>query len=156
MPVSVGDTLMLSQVAWRLGRAFTAGRYNAPYEFREVELELNRLTKSLKLFAESLFLDDVESVLAQADYSTRSGIATVVQFCKQTLDDLESLVEQYQVVTKSKTSSGYAIERAWSQLVISNFKTMIWTTEGGSIQELRDILHMHTSTTAVIRQALER
>jgi hypothetical protein len=156
MTISVGDTLMLSQVSWRLGRAFAAGRSNAPHEFREVELELSRLTKSLKLLAESLFLDEVDSIIAQADYSTQAGIATVVQFCKRSLDDLESLIDEYQIVRKSKTSSGYAIERAWSELVVSQFKAMIWTAEGGTIHHLRDLLHMHTSTIAVIRQALER
>jgi hypothetical protein len=156
MAISVGDTLMLSQVAWRLGRAFAAGRSNSPHEFREVELELGRLTKSLKLLAESLFLDEVESIIAMADYSTRAGIATVVQFCKRSLDDLESLIDEYQIVRKSRTSSGYAVERAWSELVVSQFKDMIWTAEGGTIHDLRDLLHVHTSTLAVVRQALER
>jgi hypothetical protein len=147
---------MLSQVSWRLGRAFTAGRSNAPHEFREVETELGRLTKSLKLLAESLFLDEVESIIAQANYSTRAGIETVLQFCKRSLDDLESLIDEYQIVQKSRTSSGYAIERAWSNLIVSQFKTMIWTAEGGTMHDLRNRLHMHTSTIAVIRQALER
>lgn len=156
MALSVGDTLMLSQVSWRLGRAFTAGRANAPHQFQEVESELGRLTKSLKLLAESLFLDEIESIIAQADHSTQVGIATVVQFCKRSLEDLESLIDEYQIVRKSRTSSGYAVERAWSELVVSQFKTMIWTAEGGTIHDLRDRLHMHTSTIAVIRQALER
>lgn len=156
MAISVGDTLMLSQVSWRLGRAFTAGRSNAPHEFREIESELGRLTKSLKLLAESLFLDEVETIISQADHSTQAGIETVIQFCKRSLEDLESLVDEYQIVRKTRTSSGYVVERAWPPLVVSQFKTMIWTAEGGNIHDLRDRLHMHTSTIAVIRQALER
>lgn len=156
MSISVGDTLMLSQVSWRLGRAFASGPSNAPHEFREVESELGRLTNSLKLLAESLFLDDIETIISQADHSTRAGIVTVFQFCKRSLQDLDSLIDSYQCVQKTKTSSGHACERAWSTLVLSQFKTIIWTAEGGSIHDLRDRLHMHTSTIAIVRQALER
>ncbi|TLD23504.1 hypothetical protein E2P81_ATG08848 [Venturia nashicola] len=153
--ISVGDTLMLSQASWRLSRAFTAGRANGPCEFREVESELVRLTKSLKLLAESLFLDHVETIISQTDHSTQAGIETVVRYCKRTLEDLESLIDDYQIVRKTRTSVGYAVERAWSPLVLSQFKTMAWTAEGGNLYNLRDRLHMHASTIAVIRQALE-
>lgn len=154
MTISVGDILMLSQLSWRLGRVFNAGRSNGPHEFREVESELKRLTKALKLLAESIFVDEIETIISQADHSTQAGIESVVQFCKRSLEDLESLLDGYQI--KTKTLGGYQVERAWSTLVVSRFKTMIWTAEGGNVHDLRDRLHMHTSTIAVIRQALER
>lgn len=155
--ISIGSVLMLSQVAWRTGRAFTSGRKDAPYEFREVQLELSRLSKSLKLLAESLFSDDVESLIAQANPNTQSGIYAVVQFSKQTLDYLQSLIDQYQQVPKPTHPGGrVSVERSWSDVVIKNYSSMIWTAEGGTIRDLRDMLHMHTSTTALTRQALDR
>jgi hypothetical protein len=147
---------MLSQVAWRTARAFTSGRRDAPYEFHEVELELSRLAKSLKLLAETLFLEETESIIEQTTQTTREGVYTVIQFCQHTLDYLESLVEQYQYVPKREPGGRQVIERRWSPLVLKNFNAMMWTTEGGSIRDLRNMLHVHTSTTALVRQALDR
>lgn len=53
-PLSVGDILMLSQTAWKIGRAFTKGKKSAPSEFLEVERESNGLSDALKLVAETL------------------------------------------------------------------------------------------------------
>jgi hypothetical protein len=150
--ISMGNVLMLSQIAWRTGRAFTSSTRRSPHEFREVQLELSRLSKSLKLLAETLFSEDIENLIQQACEKTQAGIYNVIHFCQHTLDGLESLVHQYVHVKKN----GHLVERSWSDMVLENYNTMIWTTEGGSIRELRDMLHMHTSTTSLMRQALER
>lgn len=164
--LNIGDILMLSQLAWKIGRAFTAGRKGAPAEFVEVESEVNGLAKALKLLAETLFADhascdggDVKGgsgILAQASAETRNGVEVILQSCQTTLKDLESLVEQYQVIRKHRTSGGFSIERSWSDLVLSSYKKMLWTTEGGNIQALRNMLHMHTSTISLTMQALQR
>jgi hypothetical protein len=142
---------MLSQKAWRCGRSFI-GTKNAPSEFREIEHELARLAKSLKVLAECLFSEEVEILLSLAEEFTTNGIRLVIDYCKHTLSNLESLIEQYQ----SQGTDGFSVQKGWSEVVLHNFKQLIWTADGGSIYILRDILHMHVSTTAVIRQALER
>ncbi|ORX92296.1 hypothetical protein BCR34DRAFT_608854 [Clohesyomyces aquaticus] len=73
---SIGDILMLSQLAWKIGRAFTAGRRGAPAEFLEVEAEINGLAKALKLLAETLFADADDSLLAKADPDTQAGVVS--------------------------------------------------------------------------------
>jgi hypothetical protein len=150
--ISMGHVLMLSQIAWRTGRAFTSARREAPYEFREVQLELSRLSKSLKFLAEALFSEDTEILISQSNKRTQAGILTVINFCQHTLDGLESLVQQY-VHTKK---NGHVVERVWSEMVLKNYGGMMWTMEGGTIRDLKDMLHMHTSTTSLFRQALER
>lgn len=177
--LNIGDILMLSQLAWKIGRAFTAGRKGAPAEFVEVESEVNGLAKALKLLTETLFTDSSDTpatasaadgdcadrraeyeggsgMLARANAETRSGVEVILQSCRQTLKDLESLVEQYQVIRKHRTSGGFSIERSWSDLVLSAYKKMLWTAEGGNIQALRNMLHMHTSTINLTMQALQR
>lgn len=153
---SVGDILMLSQQAWKIGRAFTAGRKGAPSEFLEVETEVNGLAKALKLLAETLFADADDSLLQKADKDTKHGVATILTSCQRTVNDLDSLMDQYQIVKKHRTAGGFAIERSWSDLVLAQYKTMMWTTEGGNIQNLRYILQMHTSTITLTMQALQR
>jgi hypothetical protein len=153
---SIGDILILSQTAWRVGRAFTAGRKNAPAEFREVESEINGLAKALKLLAEAIFADSDHGLLQQADQEIQDGLSAVLTSCQQTVQDLDSLMDQYQVVKKTRTQGGFAVERSWSDLVINQYQTMMWTTEGGNIQHLRHSLKMHTSSMSLIQQALQR
>ncbi|KAF1985996.1 hypothetical protein K402DRAFT_421575 [Aulographum hederae CBS 113979] len=151
---SVGDILMLSQIAWKVGRAFTSGRRNAPTEFHEVETEIQGLAKSLKLLVEVLFADADDSLLARADRATQTSVATILLSCQDTLQDLHGLVDQYQVVKRERISTGVVVVRQWSEVVLQNYKTIMWTSEGGNIQDLRNMLQMHTSTISLTMQAL--
>ncbi|KAF2087016.1 hypothetical protein K490DRAFT_43232 [Saccharata proteae CBS 121410] len=152
---SIGDILMLSQLAWKIGRSFTSGRSGAPTAFLQVEAEINGLAKALKLFAEALFADTHDNPLDRAGQDTQNAVGTIILSSKQSLQDLDSLVEQYQVIKKHRTSGGFSIERSWSDLVLSSYRKMIWTTEGGNIEGLRDTLHMHTSTITLVMQAMQ-
>ncbi|KAF2114864.1 hypothetical protein BDV96DRAFT_86702 [Lophiotrema nucula] len=152
---SIGDILMLSQLAWKIGRAFTAGRKEAPSEFHEVETEINGLAKALKLLAEAMFAEADNSLLKQAEQETRHGVGTILLSCQRTVKELDSLMDQYQVIKKHRTAGGFAIERSWSNLVLAEYQTMTWTADGGNIQSLRDILQMHKSTITLMMQALQ-
>ncbi|KAL5447940.1 hypothetical protein PMIN07_009531 [Paraphaeosphaeria minitans] len=153
---SIGDILLLSQTAWRVGRAFTAGRTHAPTEFQDVEVEINALAKALKLLAEALFDESDDSLLKQADAKTEHGFATIVNSCSRAVHDLESLLDQYQVVKKTRNSGGFAVERSWSDMVLAQYKIMMWTTDGGNLQNLRFLLQMHASTITLTMRALQR
>lgn len=153
---TIGDILMLSQVAWRTGRAFTSGRLNAPREFLQIESELNGVAKALKLLAETLLSDGPEQLIQQAEPYIQNGLTTILLSSKRTLDDLESLIDQYQVIRKNRTSGGYTVERSWSELVIQNYTSMMWTTEGGDIHDLRELLHIHTASISLTKNALQR
>ncbi|KAH9822773.1 hypothetical protein Tdes44962_MAKER04742, partial [Teratosphaeria destructans] len=111
-PLSVGDILVLSQTAWKIGRAFTQGKKNALSDFAEVEREINGLSGALKLVAETLHDDG--SVLSQAEPQTRAAVSTILESANKTLSDLESFVERYQVIKKQETKGGFVVERSWS------------------------------------------
>ncbi|KAF2638918.1 hypothetical protein P280DRAFT_430454 [Massarina eburnea CBS 473.64] len=152
--LSIGDILMLSQTAWKIGRTFTAGRKNAPPEFLEVEAEINGLAKSLKLLAGTMFAEE-NDLLKKADQDTRDGFHSILRSCQRTIHDLDSLMDQYQVIKKTKTSSGFTVERSWSDLVVAQYQTMMWTTDGSNIKDLRYLLQAHTATTSLLKQAFE-
>jgi hypothetical protein len=152
---SIGDVLMLSQTSWKIGRNFASDRNPAP-EFVEIATELNRLTKALKRLAESLFEDGTESFVSGVDQHSQDGIAVVLLSCRRTLDDLESLTDQYQIVKRTKTAGGYTVERSWSDLILSNINGMIWTAEGHSILILKEIIAMHSVTVAMVKSVLDR
>ncbi|KAF2736975.1 hypothetical protein EJ04DRAFT_510694 [Polyplosphaeria fusca] len=152
---SVGDILLLSQLAWKIGRAFTAGRTGAPPEFLDVETEINGLAKALKLLAEALFNEADEGLLQQANPQTQRGVGAILTSCQRSVHDLDSLMDQYQVIKKHRTPGGFAIERSWSHLVLAQYQSMTWTAEEGTIRDLRDMLRMHTSTLTLTMQAIQ-
>ncbi|MCJ1248125.1 hypothetical protein MMC30_005340 [Trapelia coarctata] len=150
---SIGDILMLSQLAWKIGCAFTAGRQGAPAQFQEVENELKSLTTAVTLLAESL--DEDGSLLARSDDKTREGLNKILGCCRQTLDDLDSFVNQYQEIKRPDEAGGLATQRTWRSVLLRNYKKIMWTTEGGGITSLRNMLAMHTSTISLTMQALQ-
>ena len=147
---------MLSQVAWKIGRAFSPGRKNAPTEFQAIETEIGGLAEELKLLAEALHADVEEGLIQSADEETLDGINTIMTSCKRTINDLNSLMDQYQVIKKHRTVGGFAIERSWSDLVLAEFTTIIWTTEGGNLQDLKNLIQMHAGSITLVTDALQR
>lgn len=121
-PLSVGDILMLSQTAWKIGRAFTKGSKSAPSEFREVESEANGLSEALKLTAEALHEDG--SVLSRAEPETRVAVNSILESASRTLSDLESFIDRYQVVRKRETNGGFLVEKTWSEVILANYVSL--------------------------------
>lgn len=102
------------------------------------------------------FLDTDGSILSKAEPETKGAVSTILESARKTLGDLESFVERYQVIKKTKTNNGgFVVERSWSEVVLANYRTFKWTTEGGDITELRNMLHMHTNTINLTMQALQ-
>lgn len=132
--LSVGDMLMLSQSAWKIGQAFRCGNKNAPAIFTEVEREANALSDVLNLIARTLH-DDQGNVLALAGDETKSAIDEILDYARDTLAHLMVVVDTYQVVTKTATSAGgFTVERKWRAVVTSHFDDMVWTADGGNIE----------------------
>jgi hypothetical protein len=153
---NVGDILMLSQVAWRTGRVFTAGRKDAPSAFHAVETDISGLAQALKLLAEALHAEEKDGLISRSDQRIKDGVAMILACCKRTVHDLDSLVDRYQVIRKHRTVGGFAIERSWSDLVLAQYDTIIWTTEGGNMHDLSNLLQMHTKSTSLLTEAVQR
>jgi len=147
---------MLSQKAWKIGQAFASCHRDAPSELQFVETEIGGLAKALRQLAETLHAESERDLFQSADQRVQDGIGAILYYCQCTVDGLDSLVEQYQVIKKHRTVGGFAIERSWTDLVLSEYRTMIWTTEGGNLQDLRDLLGMHINSMTVLMQALQR
>ncbi|KAJ4366968.1 hypothetical protein N0V83_007498 [Neocucurbitaria cava] len=75
---NIGNILMVSQVAWKIGRAFSAGRKDAPLEFQDVEAEIGGLAKALKLLAETLHAESEQNLFQSADREIQDGIGTIL------------------------------------------------------------------------------
>ena len=151
---NVGDILMLSQVAWKTGRAFTAGRKHAPAEFQAVEVDVSGLAQALKKLAETLHAEPGTGLISSSDSGTQEGVAIILSSCERTVHDLDSLVDRYQVIRQHRTTGGFTIERSWSDLVLAQYETIIWTTEGRSLHDLSSLLQMHTKSIQLLAEAV--
>lgn len=153
---SHGDILKLSQVAWRLGRAFTVDQTNAPIEFKGVEVKLSALARALKELAEVLHTDTCIRFVEEAAKNIHHGIRLIIESCERSIHDLDSLVDHNQIIKKHRTVGGFAIERTWSDLVFMEYDSMIWTSEGGDLRSLQHLLDVHTSSIVLLVHALQR
>ncbi|KAH7074732.1 hypothetical protein BKA63DRAFT_444031 [Paraphoma chrysanthemicola] len=151
-----GDVLSLSQVASKIGRAFATGRKDAPNDFEEVEKEVSGVAKALTELAEVLQSKPGDSTWQAMGEDVHHGICCIFSSCKRALDNLDSLVDRYQSIRKHRTVGGFAIERSWSDLVMTQYNTMAWTSEGGDLSSLKGLLRLHSDALSIIIQALQR
>jgi hypothetical protein len=153
---NIGDVMILSQVSWKIGRAFAAGQKGTPVEFHQVETEINGLGTSLKQLAEAMHAEATGSLIQQATEHVQQDIKTILNACKRTITDLDSLVDHNQVIKRHRTVGGFAIEQSWSDLALAEYATMSWTAASGDLHSLSDLLRMHTNDAALLLQALQR
>ena len=152
----MGEILTLSRVAWETGKAFAVDREDTPIEFKAVGTDVHGLAQALKQMAETLQAEADDSLIYKSLRETQDGIAIILSSCQQTVRDLDSLVDRYQVIRKHRTVGGFAIERSWSDLVLSQFETIIWTTQGGNLHDLSSLLQMHTRSIRLLAEAIQR
>ncbi|KAI0517877.1 hypothetical protein F5B22DRAFT_635722 [Xylaria bambusicola] len=146
--ISVGDAILLAQIAWQLGQTFTKGRSSAPTEFKEVESELYSLSAALtaaeseqkSLRSSNGLANGSNQLMASQDVFEH-----IIQNCKHTLAHLEEIVQKYMIVTEQTDPQKPKFER-WSHSIIKNWRKVEWTTEKGDLNMLRSQLMLHTNS----------
>ncbi|OCK81411.1 hypothetical protein K432DRAFT_17399 [Lepidopterella palustris CBS 459.81] len=148
LPISVGDVILLAQIAWGIGQAFTSGHRAAPAEFKEIQDLLFTLSEALKLLARD-FPNNNE--VAQVTRAEEEGLeneseadsallAQMIMNCRSTLTHLKAMVDKYMELDKS---SGQNEQKKWKNEVKKNWKMLLWTREGGDIIKLKTTLTAH-------------
>lgn len=141
-PISIGDAIELSRIAYKVGQAFTSGRKSAPAEFAEIQNLLYTLSNALNLVAK----DAPRSVCAIATELGDSENAVLLQIianCRSTLEHLESLVANYTELDLKTEQANQGGPRGWKDNIKRNWKKVIWTKEGGGIDKLKTTLTAH-------------
>ena len=120
LPVAVGDVILLSQIAFKIGQAFTAGRKSAPAEFGDIQRLLFTLSSALDLVAENLPKDkggspSPFSPAPSNSQFTSDGNGTpqankvlgeILKNCRTILEHLQCLVDKYLKIDPHETSEG--------------------------------------------------
>ncbi|KAI9779143.1 MAG: hypothetical protein M1839_007678 [Geoglossum umbratile] len=153
---SIGDVLLLSQLAWRIGYAFAASRPSAPTQFYDIEIELKTLTKSLDLLAEAL--DDDNSILVHADDRAKAGVNKTLFNCQQSLEDLNAFMARYQELKSPESevgTRGIQAVKTWKPLLLKNWSRSLphlAQTVESAILRLDQVQSLASDTTNVTNQ----
>jgi len=147
LPVSVSDAILLAQIAWGVGQAFTSGRKSAPAEFAEIQDLLFTLSEALKVLArdlpESNHVSQAERAAAEEGdvaHADHALLAQMIMNCRSTLTHLKLMVDKYTVIEKESRQNE---QRKWKDEVKRNWKKLLWTKEGGDIIKLKTTLTAH-------------
>ncbi|KAI0120916.1 hypothetical protein F4776DRAFT_232491 [Hypoxylon sp. NC0597] len=151
---SIGDVVLMTQIAWKLAQAFTKGRKSAPAEFCEVENQLYSLSAALEAIRKAQERGDLDvgttypksgSLRGKDEPCGQSTIDNILQNCMDILKHLEGIVKKYSVILQPTASSARGV-RSWNQYVIRNWRKIEWTTEKGDLSTLRNQIMMHTNS----------
>lgn len=163
LPVSIGDVLLLSKIAYTTYIAFTSGRKSAPREFLEVESELFALSTALRALSELVDKTDnggsrnpPTGGLAPATSGHEPisvALQSMIANCKDTLKGLEAVIQQYSKAmdsqatpatnTSGKKFGAFFPKRRWHKTLKDNWNRVVWTTEEGNLAALRSQLVVH-------------
>jgi hypothetical protein len=163
-PVSIGDAIMLSQLAYTIGRAFSSGRKSAPAEFHEVQNQLFALGGALGLLANDRS-EKLKSGPGEASHAPKEEKAVteqdeileqMISNCKETLTHLETLVNKYMEIDPNAQTSAQTAFKSWRQDVRKNWKKIKWTTEGGDLDKLRNNLAVHVNGLTLALSVMHR
>ncbi|KAI1121657.1 hypothetical protein F5Y10DRAFT_255810 [Nemania abortiva] len=147
--ISIGDAILLAQIAWRLAQTFTKGRQSAPAAFYEIENELHSLSAALTAVESersNMQLSTDETGAGSNQHTTNHDIlGRIIQNCKRTLEHLEEIVKKYTIVSEQTDPKKPKLER-WSHSFLKNWKKIEWTTEKGDLNTLRSQIMVHTNS----------
>lgn len=163
-PVSIGDAIMLSQMAYNLARTFTSGRKSAPAEFQEVQNQLYALGGALGFLANDR-TEAIDKVRVDGEKSSEGNkvdcdqdgiLDQMISNCRMTLKHLEEIVDKYMVIDPGAPNQGPTSLKSWRQDVKKNWKKIRWTTEGGNLDKLRSNLAVHINGLNLALSAMHR
>lgn len=164
--VSIGDGILLSTLALRLGRAFRSGLKSAPSEFQEVENQLYSLSQALEILATDRKI--AREAQDDSEINATSGrnrgelekhddkIALMLSNCRITLSHLELIVDKYTELKSDNEQPDQVGDSRWRKELKENWKKLRWTTEGGDLTKLRGNLAVHIDGLNLAISAINR
>ena len=143
--VGIGDIILVSSLAYKLGKSLTSGRKEAPEEFQEVQNQLFAISNALKLLSSTLEKPDPEDADPEVIAEEDDILSRMVENCQVTLNHLSRVLERYPELQDypAKVQVGDSKHRKWKQDLKDNIKKIKWTTEGAGLDKLQQNLATH-------------
>lgn len=150
------EILSISRVAIRISHAFAVRAEHIPESFSVTEIQIRDLASALNQLADTLHNEAADRMIQEAGEALQQGIEVMLGSCKRAINDLDTLVDRNQVIRKHRTVGGFAIERSWSDSVVTGHDSMRWTVDGGDLHSLVDLLQIYTHSVNLLVEALHR
>ena len=158
--VSIGDAYLMAKIALRIGQAFSKGMNSAPTQVRELESLLYSLSVALNAVGaahEAKRDVDTEPLdysslpkRAPPQFHNNQGVLLGVLSCRETLGHLEAILDRYGEISDAADRSSESLPKRWGRGLKTNWKKIIWTTEGGDLAELKSTLTVYTNSLNLI------
>ncbi|KAH7095699.1 hypothetical protein FB567DRAFT_575417 [Paraphoma chrysanthemicola] len=152
LPVSIGDAILLSKLAYRLGHTLTVGRKQARSSILEVQNQLYSLSSALHSVTHSLnpgksrpYPPPSPTNGSEVPNDQALALVRVIQNCRRTLEELDKLTAEYECVSENTqvATTEDITSRRWRENLRSNWKKVRWTMEGDKLDGLKKDLNMH-------------
>ncbi|PNY26286.1 Uncharacterized protein TCAP_03786 [Tolypocladium capitatum] len=157
--ISFGDVYLMGKLALKIGQAFTKGKKSAPAEFREVESQLYSLSAALNAFSSARESSTIAPPIVDKSKlpknipshfaENQDIILGMLRSCKETLSHLQTIVDKYSVISTSTDASQPRLKR-WTKELKSDWRKISWTTEGGTLNDLKGNLTIQTNSLNLI------
>lgn len=154
-PISIGDAIALSDIAWNIAKTFLPGATDAKDEFKDLHGLLCSLANTLRLVGETFRLGDrypePGGIADVPDHrnDTVSIISETLSHCNEVLGDLKRFIDTYSTIDQKPDSAldtSSARRRNWPAKMKRSWMKLLWTAEGDNIAGLKQSLTVHIQT----------
>lgn len=154
-PISIGDAIALSHIAWNIAKTFLPGAADAKDEFKDLHGLLCSLTNTLRLVGETFRLGDrypePGGIADVPDHrnDTVSIISETLSHCNEVLGDLKRFIDTYAAIDQKPDSALDTLSaprRNWPAKMKRSWMKLLWTAEGDNISGLKQSLTVHIQT----------
>lgn len=142
--IGIGDIVLLSDLAHRLGTTLTSGRKGATAEFQEVQNQLFAIGKALK--SVSAIVELPKSLNGGQIVALEDEIlGQMIKNCGATLKHLEEVLRKYPELRADAEQVEEKARQKWIKEFKDNIKKIKFTTEGTGLDKLRSSLGIHVT-----------
>lgn len=142
--IGIGDIVLLSDLAHRLGTTLTSGRKGATAEFQEVQNQLFAIGKALG-FASAIIepprSPDGDQTVAPED----EILGRMIENCGVTLKHLDGVLKKYPELRADAVQVDEKTHHKWTEEFKVNIRKIKFTTEGTGLDKLRSSLGIHVT-----------
>lgn len=142
--IGIGDIVLLSDLAHRLGTTLTTGRKGATAEFQEIQNQLFAIGKALKSASTTLEIPkspDGSHGIAPED----EIMGQMIENCGVTLKHLDRVLKKYPELRADAVQVDEKAHQKWVKDFKDNIKKIKFTTEGTGLDKLRSSLGIHVT-----------
>jgi hypothetical protein len=150
---SVGDIIIISQLAYKLYGTLVTGRKGAPSSFTELSDAIFGLRCALDhLSHHAIKISSSTSLEVWDANKMRQNLDTMIGNCAATLNSLQEVLDKYtdDVPDAPATNVPFApgkvgMRQAFKRTAVVNFSRVKWMTEEKTLAEIRSKLQSHTA-----------